>query len=167
MRARNVLAFAVSFVLATAVLAQGSGEAKAKSAPKAGGSKAVIMLAGDLKWTDLDPVGAPGVKISDLWGDHTKSAYGAITKFPAGFSAPLHTHTYAMKIVIVSGTFIHGPEGKPEVRLGPGSYLMQPGGNYRHTTACDKASECVFFTESSGKFDIKPVEAGKAPAKKK
>ena len=166
MRARHVLAFAVSFVLAAAILAQGSGEAKAKSAPKKAAGGAVIMPAGDMKWTDLDPTGAPGVKIADLWGDHTKGAYGAITKFPAGFAAPLQTHTNAMKIVVMSGTFIHGPEGKPEVRLGPGSYLMQSGGNYRHTTACDKASECMFFAERNGKFDIKPVEAAKAPAKK-
>ncbi len=157
MRARNVLVFAVSFVLATAVLAQGSGGAKAKSAPKTGASKAVIMPAGGLKWTDLDPSGAPGVKIADLWGNHTKGAFGAFTKFPAGFLAPLHTHTNALKVVVVSGTFIHGPEGKPEVRLGPGSYLMQPGGNYRHTTTCDKASECLFFMESKGAFDLKPV----------
>jgi len=167
MRARSVLAFAVAFVLAAAVLAQASGEAKAKKASHAAAGQPVFMLAGDMKWTDLDPKGAPGVKIADLWGDHTKGAYGAITKFPAGWMAPLHTHTHAMKIVTISGTFISTPEGKPEVRLGPGSYLMQPGGNYKHTTACDKASECVFFIESNGKFDIKPVEAGKAPAKKK
>src|SRR5438105_3548878 len=136
MRARTILAFAASFVLAAAVFAQGS-QAKAKKAPKAGAGQPVFMLASDQKWTDLDPAGAPGVKIADLWGNHTKGAYGAITKFPAGFMAPLHTHTYAMKIVIISGTFISTPEGKPEVRLGPGSYLMQPGGNYRHTTACD------------------------------
>jgi hypothetical protein len=166
MRARNVLAFAASFVLATAVLAQGSGEAKAKNAPKAGASGPVFMPASDLKWTDLDPTGAPGVKIADLWGNHAKGAYGALIKFPAGFAAPLHTHTNATKIVIVSGTFIQGPEGKPEVRLGAGSYLMQPGGNYRHTTSCDKASECLFFAESNGKFDLKPVDAGKASAKK-
>jgi anti-sigma factor ChrR (cupin superfamily) len=166
MTARNVLAFAVSFVLATAVLAQGSGQAKAKSAPKAGPSGPVVMPASDVKWADLDPTGAPGVKIADLWGNHAKGAYGAFIKFPAGFAAPLHTHTNAMKLVIVSGTFIQGPEGKPEVRLGPGSYLMQPGGTYRHTTACDKASECLFFAESNGKFDLKPAEAGKAPAKK-
>ncbi len=166
MRARNVLAFAVSFVLAAAVLAQGYGEAKAKSAPKAAAGQPVFMQAGDLKWTDLDPTGAPGVKIADLWGNHATGAYGAFIKFPAGFAAPLHTHTNAMKLVIVSGTFIQGPEGKPEVRLGPGSYLSQPGGNYRHTTSCDKASECLFFAESNGKFDLKPVEAGKAPAKK-
>ena len=166
MRARHILAFAVSFVLAAAVLAQGSGEAKAKSAPKMKASGPVVMAAGDLKWTDLDPEHAPGVKIADLWGDHAKGGFGAFFKFPAGFAAPLHTHTNAVKIVIVSGTFIQGPEGKPEFRLGPGSYLMQPGGNYRHTTSCDKASECVFFAESSGKFDLKPAEAAKAPAKK-
>jgi quercetin dioxygenase-like cupin family protein len=152
MRSRQVLAFAVSFLVAAAVLAQGPGTA---------GSKAVVVPAGDLKWADLDPTGAPGVKISDLWGDHTKGAFGAITKFPAGFVAPLHTHTNDLQIVVVSGTFIHAPEGKPEVRLGPGSYLMQPGGNYRHTTSCDKASECVFFLQSKGMFDLKPVEPPK------
>ena len=166
MRGRNVLAFAVLFLLATAVLAQGTGEAKAKSAPKAGAGKAVIMPAADLKWADLDPAGAPGVKVADLWGDHAKGAYGAFFKLPAGFAAPLHTHTHAIKLVIVSGTYIQGPEGKPEFRLGPGSYLMQPGGNYRHTTSCDKASECVFLAQSNGKFDLKVVDGGKAPAMK-
>ena len=165
MRGRNVLAFAVSFLLVAAVPAQGSGEAKAKSAPKSAAGKAVIWPAGDLKW--VDAAGAPpGVKAVDFWGDRTKGAFGGLIKFPAGFSAALHTHTSEFRIVVVSGTFIHGPKGKPAVRLTAGSYLKQPGGNYRHTTACDKASECVFFLESSGKFDIKMVDEGKAPAKK-
>ena len=165
MRARSVLAFGASFVLATAVLAQGSGEAKAKSAPKGAASRLVVMPASDLKWTDLDPSGAPGVKVVDLWGNHANGAYGALIKLPAGFAAPLHTHTYDMKVVIVSGTYVQAPAGKPEFRLGPGSYFMQPGGNYRHTTTCDKASDCVFFVESKGQFDLKPVAAEKAPTK--
>jgi hypothetical protein len=52
------------------------------------------------------------------------------------------------------------------VRLGPGSYMMQPGGNYRHVTSCDKAADCVFFVESNGAFDLKVVEAAKPTAKK-
>lgn len=165
MRARHVLAFAVSFLLAAAVFAQEAREAKPKSAPK--GAKApVFKPAEDLKWEDLDPTGAPGVKIADVWGNHAKGAWGGFIKFPAGFAAPLHTHTHDVKIVVISGTFLQTPEGKSEVRLGPGSYEMQPGGNYRHTTGCDKASECLFFAEGSGKFDLKPVEAGKTPAKK-
>ena len=160
MRARNILAFAISFVLASVVLAQAPGGAKPKSAHKAGGSHAVLTPAADMKWTALDP-NAPGVMISDLWGDHTKGAFGALNKFPAGWTAPLHTHTHDMKAIVVSGTWIHTPEGKPEVRLGPGSYMLQPGGNYKHTSACDKASECVMFIESSGPFDMHPVEAAK------
>jgi hypothetical protein len=44
--------------------------------------------------------------------------------------------------------------------------MVQPGGNYRHTTSCDKASECVFYLESNGAFDLHPVAEGTAPAKK-
>jgi hypothetical protein len=161
MRPRNTLAFAFSLLLAAPVLAQTSGTAKTSAA-----ATPVFTPAANLKWTDLDPVGAPGVKVASLWGDHAKGAFGAYFKLPAGFAVPLHTHTNAMKVVFLSGTYIQAPEGKPEVRLGPGSYMMQPGGNYRHTTSCDKASECLFFVESNGKFDLKPVEASKAPAKK-
>ena len=166
MKPTFVLSVSISLILTAPVLAQSSGQAKTTKASKAPANQPVFMPAGDLKWTDLDPKGAPGVQVADLWGDHAKGAFGALLKLPAGFVTPLHTHTYAMKVVFVSGTYIQAPEGKPEVRLGPGSYMMQPGGNYRHTTSCDKDSECVFFVESNGKFDLKPVEAGKAPAKK-
>jgi Domain of unknown function (DUF4437) len=151
MRGRNALAFMGSFALAATVSAQAAQTAKAP----------VFMPAADLKWVALDPTGAPGVMTVDMWGDHTKGAYGGFTKFPAGFSAPLHTHTNDLKIVVISGTFLQQPEGKPEVRLGPGSYVMQPGGTYRHTTGCDKASECVVFIEGSGNFDLIPVAAAK------
>jgi hypothetical protein len=107
MRATQVLAFAMAFALpAAAVLAQAPGEAKTKSAPKAAASRLVVTPASDVKWADLDPTGAPGVKIADLWGNHATGRYGAFFKLPAGFSAPLHTHTYDIKVVIVSGTYI-------------------------------------------------------------
>lgn len=166
MKTRSTLAFAMTFALPASVLAQASAETKAKSAAKTAASRLVVMPASDLKWTDLDPTGAPGVKIADLWGNHATGAYGAFFKLPAGFAAPLHTHTHDIKVVIVSGTYIQSPDGKPEFRLGPGSYFMQPGGNYRHTTSCDNASDCVFFAESNGKFDLMLVDAGSAPAKK-
>jgi len=159
-RGKNFLAFAVSCLLAVAVLAQGSGDKKMMSSTKSAAAKAVVWPAADMKWEDA-PDAPPGVKMVRLWGDSTKGAFGALEKFPAGFTAPLHSHSAQLRSVIVSGTLIHGPEGKPEVRLGPGSYLVLPPG-YRHTTACDKSSDCVFFMEGNGKFDIKMVEA---PAK--
>ena len=160
--AKYVAKFALSFLLAALIPMPCSAEAKAKSAPKVSASRLVAIPGSDMKWVELDPRGAPGVMIADVWGDHTKGSFGAFIKLPPGFAAPLHTHTSDYKVVIISGTYIQAPEGKPEFRLGPGSYLLQPGGDYKHTTSCDKASECVIFVQSSGKFDLKPVKAAAA-----
>ena len=165
MKAGTLSRVVVRVALATALFARGFESAKAESATSAA-DRLVVIPAAELKWTDLDPTGAPGVKIVDLWGDHTKGEFGAFLKLPAGFAVPVHTHTHDIKVVIVSGTYIQVPQGRPEFRIGPGSYFMQPGGDYRHTTACDKASECLFYAESSGAFDLKVVDAGKAPARK-
>src|SRR5262249_36200694 len=104
MTAKRYLALAAAFVLAAVVVAQDAAK-KANPAPKAMSKTPVVIPAADLKWTDLDPKGAPGVKIADVSGDHTKGAFSAFMKFPAGFAAPLHTHTNAFKIVVISGTF--------------------------------------------------------------
>ena len=148
-----------------AILAVLAISAMAASASRSAADRLVVMPAGEMKWSELDPKGAPGVKVVDLWGSHAKGAYGAIFRLPAGFSVPLHTHTQDMKVVIISGTYVQAPEGKPEFRLGPGSYFLQPGGNYRHVTSCDKASECVFFVESKSPFDLHVVSAETAPSK--
>jgi hypothetical protein len=160
MKRKRVLGVAV-LLISMSLLAHAEVEKKSKSASKSNSSRLVVMPAAEVKWVDLDPKGAPGVKIADMWGNHAKGAFGGFIKLPAGFAAPLHTHTYDYKVVIVSGTYIQVPEGGSEFRLGPGSYFMQPGGNYKHTTACDKASDCVFFLQSPGKFDLKVVEAAK------
>ncbi len=164
MRAGKVVTLVLTVGVPLAALAQGSGKTTAKPAPQPLESGLVVMPASDMKWTDLDP-GAPGVKVADLWGNHAKGAFGALFKLPAGFAAPLHTHTFEMKVVIVSGTYIQAPEGVPEFRLGAGSYFLQPGGTYRHTTTCGKTSECVFLVESEGPFDLKPVDAEKGSSK--
>lgn len=156
MKFTSIFTFVTMFALAGSVLAK-----DAKSLEEANATSPVFIPASDLKWSDLDPAGAPGVKVVDLWGDHQKGPFGALFRLPAGFTVPLHTHTHAMKVVFLSGTYIQAPEGKAEVRLGPGSYMMQPGGDYRHTTSCDPASDCVFFVESDGAFDLKPVVAPK------
>src|SRR5215475_8261421 len=130
MRTRQVWAFAIAFGLAMGSVAQAPQEKKSKSDSNPAAKRLVVVPAAEARWVDLDPKGAPGVKIADLWGNHTKGAFGTFIKLPAGLAAPLHTHTYDYKVVIVSGTYIQVPEGRPEFRLGPGSYFLQPGGNY-------------------------------------
>jgi beta-alanine degradation protein BauB len=122
------------------------------------GAAPIPIAAGDLNWTALDPSGAPGVQIAQLWGDPGRGPFGAFLKLPAGFESPLHTHSFPMKVVIVSGTYIQQPDGSPEFRLGSGSYLMQPGSDYRHVTRCSADADCVFYFESEGAFDLHVVQ---------
>ena len=157
-----VLVMATTLVVVCAATSRTLAAAQAQKDAPDPATRLVAMPAGDLKWADLDPKGAPGVQYAALWGDHTKGAFGALFKLPAGFVAPLHTHTHDMRVVFLSGTYVQQPEGRPEFRLGPGGYMMQPGGNYRHITSCDKSADCVFFVESDGAFDLMAVE-GKAP----
>jgi quercetin dioxygenase-like cupin family protein len=153
----QTLALPVLFLVAAALLPQRAEAAGAKASAK----NFVVWPAADLKWAPLAG-GPPGVMQAVLWGDPTKGAYGGISKFPAEFSVPLHTHPSDHKIVVISGIWIHGEPGKPDVRLGPGSYLFQPA-NRKHTSACD--GECMIFIESPGKFAIKMVEETKKAAK--
>lgn len=126
------------------------------SDPPAGSDRARLVwsLPAGLEWRPLAP-GSKGSIVS-LWGDHTKGGYGALIRFPAGYTSPVHTHTHDMRIVVLSGTFLQIPEGEPALRLPPGSYLLQPGGNYRHIAAVDPSSDCIFFAESPGAFDQLP-----------
>jgi anti-sigma factor ChrR (cupin superfamily) len=156
MRATVLLATGVSLLLVCAAGAQAPAPQTKQAA-----DQPIFIPASDLKWTDLDPKGAPGVQVATMWGDHTKGAFGAFFRLPAGFSAPLHTHTHEMRVVFISGTYLQRPEGEAEARLGPGSYMLQPGGNYRHVTTCDKAADCVFFVQSDGAFDLTVVQTDK------
>ena len=114
----------------------------------------VLWTAEDLKWVPLSPT-APGVMSVMLWGDNTKGAYGGLTKFPAGFKAPPHFHTYATKIVVIKGAYTYN--GK---KYGPGSYVYVPGG-VKHESGGVTDSESMFFIEQDGAFDLKPVDVSK------
>ena len=112
--------------------------------------KSVLLEAKDLKWEPIPNTN--GVMTAVVWGDQNKGAHGAFTKFPAGFSEPLHYHTYATKIVVLKGAYTYN--GK---EYGPGSYLDIPGGD-KHISGGTANSETIFFIEQPGKFDLIPVE---------
>ncbi|HUS23921.1 MAG TPA: DUF4437 domain-containing protein [Candidatus Binatia bacterium] len=123
----------------------------------------VILPAGDIQW---QPGPTEGTHLANLWGDWRKNApFGTLVRFDAGVMHPLHRHTRTLRIVVLSGTFVHQPEGGTETRLGPGSYVLQRGG-LNHVSGCAPETECEFFMSSNGKFDFIPVEEPAAGKKK-
>ena len=122
----------------------------------ADGAKPVTTTPDQLKWV-ANPAAA-GVMMATAWGDPDKGAHGAFHKFPAGFSAPLHTHSASTKVVVISGTMaMAGADGK-ETRFPPGSFYTQPS-TYAHVTRCLEGSSCLIYLEADGKWDLKPVDA--------
>jgi glyoxylate utilization-related uncharacterized protein len=155
---RTILVALVLVLFAPAALAEEAKAGAGKAKPAAESATLVTMTPDELKWVP-NPANAD-VMMAVVWGDPAKGPHGAFHKFKAGFDAGLHTHSSDMRIAVISGTMIAATEGGPERKLPPGSYEYQPHG-VKHVTKCDAASDCIIFVVSSGKFDLKPVEAPK------
>ena len=150
----------VVFVLAVLVFMMSAIAMAASSGKPA--AKDVVWPADAIKW-EAGPL--KGTHVAKLWGDWMKGGpYGVLVKFDAGLMIPLHKHTQTLKIVVLSGTFVHRPEGGVETKLGPGSYLVQAAGK-NHVSGCAAGADCEFFMTSADKFDLIPV--GGPPAEKK
>ena len=123
-------------------------------------AKDVVWPAEAIKW-EAGPL--PGTKVAKLTGDWTKKGrFGVLIKFDAGLMNPLHKHTNDLHIVVISGTFVHQPDGGTPTRLGPGSYLKQSGG-MNHISGCAEGAPCEFYMTSADKFDL--IQAKPAAAK--
>ena len=147
-------------LIVVGVVIAGAADKQAPAARKASPA-ATAWSADDVKW---EPV--PGVddrQVAMLWGDMKKGPYGALIKLGPNQDHPLHTHSSALKMVVLSGEFRFTPEGGEMKSLGPGSYLMVPG-KLRHTSGTGPDGATV-FQESVGPWDMKPVAATAATAK--
>lgn len=160
---RNILVVLAAVLFAPAALADEAKAGAAKAKPAAKPAALVTMTPGELKWAP-NPANAE-VMMAVAWGDPAKGPHAAFHKFKAGFSAGLHTHPSDVRLAVISGTLIAGPEGGPEKKLPPGSYEYQPH-TVKHMTKCDTSSECVIFAVVNGKFGIIPAEEKKAEPKK-
>jgi quercetin dioxygenase-like cupin family protein len=120
-------------------------------APKA--SKVVYAAAGT---ATFKPAPAAGVSMSTVWGDPDKGAHGTFTKFAPGYDAGLHTHTKDISIVVIKGAYLYKDEAG-EKRVGPGDFLLVPGG-HKHWSGGDKTEGALFYEEASGKFDVVPAK---------
>lgn len=117
------------------------------------GQKAVHVDSATAAYKEL----SPGASAAIVWGDMDKGPYGAFTKFVPGMSAPLHTHTNDVRIVVLKGAYLYKPENGPEQRVSAGHYIFIPGGD-RHVSGSDAKEGALFYQTSSGKFDLNPVK---------
>jgi quercetin dioxygenase-like cupin family protein len=145
--------------LLTALAALAAGSLLASPAHKPAASMAAATLVGaeELKWVDVPNT---PVKMVTVKGDSAKGAHVSYMKLPAGFSAPLHSHSADHHVAVVSGTMVMTPEGGMAKKLGPGSWFEFTG-KKKHVTTCEAGADCVLFMVSSAAWDLVPAEAPK------
>ena len=97
-----------------------------------------------------------GVSMQSLRGEMDKGPHATFTKFAPGYDAGMHTHTNDVSIVVIKGAYLYKDDAG-EKRVGPGEYLLVPGG-HKHWSGGDKTEGALFYEEGSGKFDSIPAK---------
>jgi hypothetical protein len=90
------------------------------------------------------------------WGDRDTGPYGAFSRFDPGFTTELHVHTNDIHVVGIRGAYIYRPQTGPERRVGPGQFLIVPGG-VPHVSAADPVEGALFYETSTRGFDSRDV----------
>jgi len=142
-------------VVCSALVALATVSAAAQpAAPPAAAPKASIVAAGELKWVDVPDTPA---KMATVKGDAAKGPHASFIKLPAGFSAPLHSHSADHQVAVVAGTLTETPEGGVAKKLGPGSWFEFTG-KKKHVTTCDAGADCVLFIVAKAAWDLVPAD---------
>jgi len=112
----------------------------------------------DLQFAPLGE-GSP-VEIALLWGDPATGPAAVLVRFPEGYTEPWHNHSSTYRAVLVKGQFRTrskaGGEKTTDV-VGPGAYLVQPGGGVHSEVNVGKG-ELVALVYFEGPVDFNLAE---------
>lgn len=142
-----------------AVIALSALAAQAQAAAP-GGEPAIAMAADDarLQWGGCPAFLPAGCAIAVLHGDPSKPNVDILFRVPAKSEIPLHTHTSAERMVLLSGELHVSYEGQTPAELKPGHYAYGPAGR-PHSAACVSDLPCVLFIAFESPLDAIPSSA--------
>lgn len=148
-----------SLTLAVAAVAQDKG--KKDAAPGQMKKGATMTAAADQKWTPMDPNNPSGPQVAIVDGD-MKGPTHFLMKAPAGFKAPLHSHTADYSAVVVQGEWSHGNTEADAKTFGPGSSWVQTGKMDHHDACTSKSGDCIVAIFVKGPMDFVPAAGATA-----
>jgi quercetin dioxygenase-like cupin family protein len=112
-----------------------------------------------LQWGPCPEFLPAGCGIAVLHGDPAQPNVDVLLKLPGKSQIPLHTHTSAERMVLVSGELRVSYEGQAPAQLTPGTYAYGPAGR-AHSGACVSEAPCVLFIAFESALDAMPSGAG-------
>lgn len=109
----------------------------------------------DLNWSPCPAFMPEGCSIAVLHGDPAKRNVDVYFKVPANSQIPLHTHTSAERMILVSGELQVTYTGEKSQILKPGSYAYGPALK-PHSAKCGDNGPCVLFIAFEEPLDAFP-----------
>ena len=153
-----------AIVAGVAGLSFAAGLAVAKGPAK----EPALSLLSEATWTPVMKEG-PLPATAPIEGNGAKGAYLGYLKLPAGFTSPVHSHTFDYWAVLVQGKMTHWAATGSEAgakQLGIGDLTFMPG-KVEHVSKCFPGAECIMVIMQKGKGDFVPGKAAPgAPADK-
>lgn len=111
----------------------------------------------ELVWGPCPAFLPQGCAIAVLHGDPSKENLDVFFKLPGNSVLPLHWHTSAERMVLVTGELYVTYEGQQEVALKPGAYAYGPA-KHPHEGRCASADPCILFIAFESPLDAVPVD---------
>ncbi len=97
-----------------------------------------------------------GCALAVLQGNPAERNADVFFKLPAGTTAPLHSHSSAERMVLVSGEMQVRYEGEAPAVLKVGTYAYGPA-QLPHDATCISDQDCVLFIAFEEPVDANPV----------
>lgn len=128
--------------------------------PPAEQAMAISADDAQLKWGPCPPFLPKGCAIAVLHGDPAKDNVDVFFKVPAKSNIPLHWHTSAERMILVSGELHVTYDGQKTAVLKPGMYAYGPAKRPHHGV-CASTVPCILFIAFESPLDAVPVENAK------
>lgn len=158
MRHRALLGRSLQAVLCSMVVVGAAGSLA--GAQTAAPEPALALTADDsqLQWGPCPPFLPTGCAIAVVHGDPAKDNVDIFFKLPAKAIIPLHWHTSAERMILVSGELQVTYDGQAPIVLRPGNYAYGPA-KLAHKGVCASDVPCILFIAFESPLDAVAVAA--------
>jgi quercetin dioxygenase-like cupin family protein len=109
-----------------------------------------------LAWGQCPEFMPKGCTIAVLHGDPAAANADVFFKVPGGAQIPLHRHTSAERMVLISGEMDVSYEGQDTATIRAGDYAYGPPG-VPHSASCAPGAPCILFIAFVDPVDALPV----------
>lgn len=110
-----------------------------------------------LEWGPCPPFLPKDCGLAVLHGDPAKDNVDVFFKVAANSTIPLHWHTSAERMILISGELHVTYDGQKTAVLKPGMYAYGPAKKPHHGYCAD-AGPCILFIAFESPLDAVPVE---------